>query len=575
MKFLRILVYCSLLFFTARLFALDREAFTFTHYDLQVKIDGPLQGFIASGKVTLRNDSEGPQHLAVLQISSTLSWKSIRIDGKPVQYLTQPFTSDADHTGKVSEAVVTLPHEVPPQKTVELEIAYQGTIVADSTRLTRIGVPAEIAARNDWDQISAQFTAVRGVGYVAWYPVALDALNLSDGPQTFTVINSWKARHELSSMRVNLCTEVDEPSPPTLIMNAPVGGTRGGSVSAGAQGTTTACREFTFSRFGLSVPTFAMGNYVTLDRPAITVYYLGEHKVPATDYALAAESVLPFSMQWFGKPKEKIVVVEVGQANATPFESGPMLFTPIASVDQKRLQLTLIHQLVHATFESPRPWIYEGLAHFAQALEREQQEGRKAGVAYMDAFRPALVEAEKPAQGGQTGQPLVTATDEVFYRTKAMFVWWMLRDMVGDDTLQRALQNYRAEEDAEPSYVQRLLAKSSRRDLEWFFDAWVYRDRGLPDFRVVSSYPRQMLNGGFLVTVTVENLGNAAAEVPVLVQAGAGENSQRVMVAAKGKGVARIQMPLAPEEAIVNDGSVPESDPANNSLKIAPAEKNP
>lgn len=551
------------------LFAVDREAFTFTNYDLNVKIDGPLQGFIAGGKVTLRNDSATPQHLAVLQISSTLDWKSIKLDGKPVQYLTQPYTSDVDHTGKVSEAIVTLPQDVPPQKTIDLEVAYQGTIPADSTRLTRIGVPANIAAQNDWDHISTESTAVRGIGYVAWYPVALTALNLSDGPQTFSLLNAWKARHQDSSMRVNLCTEVDDPNPPQLIMNSPQRGVQGGSVRGTEQGTTTVCRENVYNRLGFTVPAFAMAHYVTLDRPAITVYYLPDHKLTATDYALALESVLPFSTQWFGKPRERVVVVDVGQSGAAPFESGPMLFSSLDSVDQKRLQLTLIHQLVHATFDSQRPWIYEGLAHFAQALEREHQEGRKAALAYMDAFRPALSEAEKPVtQHGRPGEPLVTATDEVFYRTKAMFVWWMLRDMVGDDNLQRALQSYKADADREPSYVQRLLAASSRRDLEWFFDAWVYRDRGLPDFRVESAYPRDMLNGGYLVTVTVENRGSAAAEVPVLVRSSAGENSQRVMVGAKGKGVARIQMPVAPVEATVNDGAVPEITTADHSLSI-------
>ncbi len=560
----------------ATLIAVDREAFTFTNYDLNVKIDGPLQGFIADGKVTLRNDSATPQHLAVLQISSTLDWKSIKLDGKPIQYLAQSYTSDVDHTGKVSEAIVTLPHDVSPQGTVEVEVAYQGTIPADSTRLTRIGVPANIAAQNDWDHISAESSAVRGIGYVPWYPIALTALNLSDGPQTFLLLNAWKARHEDSSMRVNLCTEVDDPNPPQLIMNSPQRGVQGGSVGGTAQGTTTVCRQNAYNRLGLTVPTFAMAHYATLDRPAITVYYLPEHKLPATDYALAVESVLPLSTQWFGKPKEKVVVLDVGQTAATPFESGPLLFSSLDPVDQKRLQLTLIHQLVHASFDSSRPWIYEGLAHFAQALEREHQDGRKAALAYMYAFRPALADAEKAAtQQGQPGQPLVTATDEVFYRTKAMFAWWMLRDMVGDDNLQHALQSYKPEQDREPSYVQRLLAASSKRDLEWFFDGWVYRDRGLPNFRVESAYARDMLNGGYLVTVTVENTGNAAAEVPVLVRGSGGENSQRVMVAAKGKGVARIQMPVAPVQATVNDGAVPEIDTTDHSVNISVPAKNP
>ena len=560
-------IFRSLLVFillSACAFGIDREAFTFTRYDLDIKIDGPLQALMAKGTVTLRNDSSAPQHLAVLQISSTLEWQSVKVVGKPVQYLTQPYTSDVDHTGKLTEAIVTLPHDIAPKQKIELEVAYQGTIPADATRLTRIGVPGDAAARNDWDRISAQVTAVRGVGYVAWYPVALEALNLAEGPQTFSTLNAWKARHENSSMRVNLCTEVDEPNPPTLLMNSAQAGVQGGSVAGTKDGTTVVCRENRYERLGLTVPTFVMANYATLDRPAMTAYYLPDHKLAAMDYAIATESVLPFSTLWFGKPHEKVVVVDLGQTGATPFESGPMLFTPVVPVDQKRLQLTLIHQLVHATFSSPRPWIYEGLAHFAQALEREQQEGRKAALAYMGAFRPALVEAEKSGEP----QSLVGAHDEVFYRTKAMFVWWMLKDMVGDDALQHAIQAYRAEKDSEPSYLQHLLATASKRDLEWFFDAWVYRDRGLPDFRVASAYPRQMLNGSFLVTVTVENLGDAAADVPVFVQAGAGENSQRVMVAAKGKGVARIQMPVAPDQVTVNDGSVPERSEGNNSFTI-------
>src|SRR5579862_1797363 len=79
MNFSRILkLLIPFLLVSASAFGIDREAFTFTHYDLDVKIDGPLQGLIAKGKVTLRNDTDAPQHLAVLQISSTLEWQSIK-----------------------------------------------------------------------------------------------------------------------------------------------------------------------------------------------------------------------------------------------------------------------------------------------------------------------------------------------------------------------------------------------------------------------------------------------------------------------------------------------------------------
>jgi hypothetical protein len=149
-------------------FALDREAFTFTNYDLNVQVEPEQHRLGVRGKLTLRNDSQSPQKIAVLQISSSLDWRSIKAGDKLLQFLSQPYTSDIDHTGGLSEAIVTLPQALAPKGTLELEIAYEGVIPLDATRLTRIGTPEESANSTDWDQISANFTAVRGAGYVAW-----------------------------------------------------------------------------------------------------------------------------------------------------------------------------------------------------------------------------------------------------------------------------------------------------------------------------------------------------------------------------------------------------------------------
>jgi aminopeptidase N len=151
-----------------------------------------------------------------------------------------------------------------------------------------------------------------------------------------------------------------------------------------------------------------------------------------------------------------------------------------------------------------------------------------------------------------------------------MNVWWMLKDMVGDNALKAALHNYTPADDKDPSYVQKLIQAQTHRDLEWFFDDWVYRDRGLPDFKVDSVYPRQLVNGGYMVTVTVENLGTAGAEVPVTLHMGNGEASQRLMVPGRSKASVRIQAATMPQEVTVNGGSVPESDMSNNKLKLEP-----
>src|SRR5438046_759592 len=145
----------------------------------------------------------------------------------------------------------------------------------------------------------------------------------------------------------------------------------------------------------------------------------------------------------------------------------------------------------------------------------------------------------------------------------------MLRDVVGDAAMRKALGAYAAEQDKDPDYVQYLLEAQSRRDLEWFFDDWVYRDKGLPDFRIDAAIPRATLGGGYIVTVTVQNLGNAGADVPIKLVGDGGDVTKRLQVPAKAKASIRIELPSAPQQVEVNDGSVPESDLSNNMLKVS------
>jgi hypothetical protein len=55
----------------------------------------------------------------------------------------------------------------------------------------------------------------------------------------------------------------------------------------------------------------------------------------------------------------------------------------------------------------------------------------------------ALALAEPGTPGEANGQDLIHASDIVYYRTKATYVFWMLRDLVGDAQLAAALTAYR------------------------------------------------------------------------------------------------------------------------------------
>jgi aminopeptidase N len=253
--------------------------------------------------------------------------------------------------------------------------------------------------------------------------------------------------------------------------------------------------------------------------------------------------------------------------------------TPLTSTDPKLAGLAAAYLLTHAAFSSPRPWINEGLAHFAQALYIEQQSGRQSALDYMGLHRSTLSAAEKVKDEDkdkqviakpedEAKQSLVNTTDEELYRSKAMCVWWMLRDMVGEAALKKALATYRPEDDKEPSYMQRLIRAQTQKDLEWFFDDWVYRDRGLPDFKVESAFTRKTLPGAYVLTVTVSNSGAAGAEVPVTVRFAGGEVTQRLIVRGKSNAVTRIEVQKPPQEIVLNDGSVPEGNKTNNVFKI-------
>ncbi len=567
-------VFCVLCASAANGISLDREAFTVTNYDLNVQIEPEQHRLGVRGKITLRNDSQSPQKIAVLQISSSLDWRSIKAGDKPVQFLTQTYTSDIDHTGELSEAIVSLPQPLAPKGTIELEIAYEGVIVLDATRLTRIGTPEDAAQSTDWDQIDSSFTAVRGAGYVAWYPIATEVANLSEGNSLFEALARWKAREAGSTMHLRIAPLSGDNLLPPVLLNGVV--CHGPSMYESV-GTTRAigsldCLNQPSRR---DAPTLVIADYQILERPSIEVRYLRGHDAAATNFADTAEKIVPFITEWFGAQREKAKTADFPEPNAAPFESGPLLLTPLANADSKLAGLAAAHQLTHAAFLSFRPWINEGLAHFAQALYLEQQKNRQAALDYMGMHRSAFGQAEPaataPRSEDEVNRSLVNTTSEELYRSKAMCVWWMLRDMVGDAALKKAIAAYRPEQDKEPSYMPRLIAAQTQRDLEWFFDDWVYRDRGLPDFKVESAFPRKTMTDSFIVTVTVDNLGTAGAEVPVIVKFAGGEVVKRLEVRAKSKATIRVEAAAAPREIVVNDGSVPESDMTNNGFRLEPA----
>lgn len=430
-----------LLIYVTPSFALDREAFTFTKYNLDVRVESAQHRLAVRGTITLRNDSPTPRKNLVLQISSSLTWRSIRLNGQPLDFISQPYASDIDHTAALSEAIVTLAQPVSPQGTIQLEVAYEGVVILDATRLTRIGAPEDAALHGDWDQIGRPFTGMRGIGFVAWYPIATESANLSIGNSVFEATARWKKREAGADFSMNVCSDVS-----------------GVQIVPGSSADSERCATLRFDNLTVTEPVLISAPYTQLDRESVSINYFPDHKEGAENFVIAVDLATPLVETWFGPQKSKAVVSELLDGDAAAFENGGQLLTTLKNTDSRLYRSTTVHQLTHAAFPSARPWIFEGLAHFSQALLQEQIDERDSALAFLVARLPQLVEAEKAAHG-LPDDPLRDSFNEAFYRTKAMFVWWMLRDMIGDEALKKALASYRSSEDRYPSTCSALFRR--------------------------------------------------------------------------------------------------------------------
>jgi hypothetical protein len=522
----------------------DRNAFTFTAYRLHATVTPEKHALDVEGAVTLRNDSSQPQVTAALQISSTLQWRSVTTGGKEVKRADAQVTSDVDHTGAVNETVVSLP-SVAPGASVTLHVVYAGAVPLGSNRLRRLGAPANIAERTDFDRIGSDITMLRGAGFVLWYPVSIEPSTMDSGNTTFERLAEWNARSQESSMELQL--KVSGAEALQVVSSA--------GQTSNEQGTL-----LTWKRFGIYPPVLGLGDYEQFSTKNGSVIAL-VGSVAADQYAKVFGAITPAGFE-NAKPRYPVKLVQVPES-FVPWEGSDLLLSPFAAgQSDAQISVNLTHLAAHAYFHSTRVWLDEGFAHFAQLRSIESVSGRKAALSAMNRRMDALAIADSGSP--ESAQPMVQAHDEIFYRTKASAVLWMLRDMVGEFAFNQAVNEYVPERDREPSYFQRLVEKYAKKDLEQFFDDWVYRDRGLPEFKIADIYSRQNLAGGYLVTVTIENSGSAGAEVPITVRARTTEAPARLWVPAKSKASVRVSLPLPASEATVNDGSVPEIDPTNN-----------
>jgi hypothetical protein len=564
----------------------ERQALTFTAFDMDVHLRPVVERIAVRALLTMRNDGHSPLAHIPLQISSSLGWETIRLAGHDVTFTVATLNSDVDHTGQLHEAAVALADPLAPGASLQLDVTYSGAIPQSAQRLTTIGTPTDAALHTDWDSIAVDFTGLRGFGNVVWYPVSSVPVILGDGARVFDEMGEHKLRMSAARFRIKLTEEFPHGHAPTVaVINGHVVPLQLTEPSiAGAEVPGIASANFDSAFLGFEAPSLFLA--VRNPHPATnaTLYTVPDDDSAVEGWASAAAFVSPFLQGWLGpSPRSQLTILDLPDPGDAPFETGALLVTDVGPGTPDELDGVFAHSLTHAWMASPRAWLSEGVAHFMGSLWIEKQQGRQKALESLESGRTALALAEPPSPGESPGQPLGRAISPVYYRTKATYIFWMLRDLAGDAALSAAFRAYSPTEDAAvglgpaatSAYFEKLASQAAAqsgessslgpspvpdRDLSWFFSDWVDADKGLPDIAIDSVFPSHTEGDNWLVAVDISNSGYAAAEIPVTVSNPQTSITQRVMVPARGKITQRLLMQGQPAKVQANDGTVPETE---------------
>jgi hypothetical protein len=550
----------------------EREAVTVTAMDLDVHLHSADRQLAVRALVTVRNDSSRALTRIPLQISSALTWERLRVEGKDVSASIATLNSDTDHTGQLHEAEISLAVPLAPGQSLGIDCTYGGAITVSGQRLVALGTPHDVAIRSDWDEISVPFTGLRGFGNVVWYPVSSVPVLLGDGARLFNEVGAHKLRLSAAHLRVQLTIEFPYDEPPTVAAidgaSIPLTIVSNGGFGPASDGIATA--SFQTDQIGFEEPSLFVARRTAHGGPDFTAWTLPDNEVAIQAWSSAATTVTPFLTDWLGQvPRSKLTLLDLPDPDDAPFESGSLLVASLHETSADDLQSILVHALTHAWMPSPRAWVREGVATFMGTLWVEKLHGRNEALGVLEASRSALALEEPASPGESPGQPLAQAIAPIYYRTKAAYIFWMLRDLIGDTALRGVLHNYQPKQDTnlgpgaqppagEMEALLRDAAKASGKDLTWFFADWIDADKGLPDLSIGNVFYEPAHAGTWLVAINLANAGYVGVEVPVTAHTGKATVTDRVFIPGRGSITHRLLLMSVPTQIQLNDGVVPE-----------------
>ena len=266
----------------------ERKSVAITAWNLDVHLSPREQAMEVHARVTLRNAGSAPLQRIALQLSSTLHFEMVGVQGKKVVFTQHTVASDADHTGKLDEAVIPLAEALGPGSLMTLDVDYGGTVPRTAERLTAIGAPDATAEASDWDRITEDFIGVRGFGNVVWYPVSSVPVSLQDGAKLFAEIGRQKQMDEDATVNLRVTDEFVAPVPNAVLLDGRfMSGVQPAAMpTASFPGVMTAVLPAT--RLGFETPSFLVARRTAVEGHGLRVLATDADTGNAQRYIAAA-----------------------------------------------------------------------------------------------------------------------------------------------------------------------------------------------------------------------------------------------------------------------------------------------
>ncbi len=452
------------------------QAFDVRQYRLKIRLDPTALAF--SGTVMITGAATALLNALNIDAQTNLVIEAVRLNGQPRNF-----------ERKTEQVRLNFLPALLSGDEISLEIDYRGTPVV----MNRLG-GGMFTARHGSDNAVVMATLTEPYGSPTWFPCIDDATDKATVEMEATVPRGFTAASN---------------------------GILDKTVENNDQTTTFFWREPSpLSTYLISI---AATNYARFDdtytamdgtRMPILFYVYPEHLPQAQVKFVATRQALELYAPLFGEypfVREKYGMAEMPASGAMEHQTITSISQALVGSQTNMGRFTIAHEIAHhwwGDLVTMRKWndlwLNEGFATYAEALHYEKFYQRPAND-YMTSIDDGQIFG---TMGGTVYAEDATDPfddyDAVY--DKGGWTLHMLRHIMTDERFFAALRDYAAQyafSNTETTDFQRVCEAHYGRELDWFFQQWIYAP-GRPFYKVSNEIGNRTTQGNYTISLSIK-----------------------------------------------------------------------